>query len=204
MLSPEPSRVVLLFESAIISAHLSLFPEFAAFYNWRQSAALFVNWEKLQSCRNYLAEKLKQQGRDENSLILVFSDNGASSETVVNRGLNNRKIPIGHRGSYIAYGPKGATLSNTPSKGFKNSTYQGGIRSPLIVHWPRKLTGDRTNDLGSLMSAPDLNPSLLTAAGGSANDGKEGIDRLVYSKLLSGGQLAANIVSACCEFRAQS
>lgn len=122
--------------------------------------------------------KLKQQGRYEDSLILVFSDNGASSETVASRGLNNPEIPIGRRGSYVAYGPTGAALSNTPFKGFKGSTYEGGIRSPLIVHWPRQLAGGGAIDQKNLLSVLDLNPSLLAAAGGTANGSKEGIDRL--------------------------
>jgi arylsulfatase len=38
--------------------------------------------------------------------------------------------------TYVAYGPGWATVSNTPFREYKRWVHEGGIASPLIVHWP--------------------------------------------------------------------
>ena len=81
-----------------------------------------------------LMHELERQNAMDNTIIFVFSDNGASAEDVSSRGLNNPETETGHKGSYVAYGPNGASLSNMPFRDFKGTTYEGGIRSPLIVH----------------------------------------------------------------------
>ncbi|MFT5467583.1 MAG: arylsulfatase A-like enzyme [Verrucomicrobiales bacterium] len=40
----------------------------------------------------------------------------------------------------IGYGKGWATVSNTPFKEYKHWTHEGGISTPLIVHWPAKVT----------------------------------------------------------------
>lgn len=83
---------------------------------------------------------LKKAGKLDNTLILVFSDNGASAQ------LNfNRKVPSGVRpGSmetFLNHGAALAAMSNTPFRNYKTSNYEGGIASPLIAWWPRGLKG---------------------------------------------------------------
>ena len=40
----------------------------------------------------------------------------------------------------IGYGKGWATVSNTPFREYKHWTHEGGISTPLIVHWPDKVT----------------------------------------------------------------
>lgn len=39
----------------------------------------------------------------------------------------------------IGYGRGWATVSNTPFREYKHYTHEGGISTPLIVHWPRQI-----------------------------------------------------------------
>ena len=40
---------------------------------------------------------------------------------------------------YTAYGPQWANASNTPFREYKHWVHEGGISTPLIVHWPQKI-----------------------------------------------------------------
>jgi len=47
-----------------------------------------------------------------------------------------RGVMPGPADTYIGYDPMWANASNTPFRKFKHWTHEGGIASPLIVHWP--------------------------------------------------------------------
>lgn len=68
--------------------------------------------------------------------------------------------------SYTAYGRNWANVSNTPFREYKHWVHEGGISSPLIVHWP-----DRIPDKGTLRSQPahliDIMATCLDVAGGN-------------------------------------
>lgn len=68
--------------------------------------------------------------------------------------------------SYTAYGLNWANVSNTPFREYKHWVHEGGISSPLIVHWP-----DKISDKGTLRSQPahliDIMATCLDIAGGS-------------------------------------
>ena len=66
-----------------------------------------------------LVDLLKERGEFENTLILFLSDNGSTSE-----GKGGLSFPM---------------LSNTPYRGQKAYTWEGGVSSPLIVSWPDRL-----------------------------------------------------------------
>lgn len=53
---------------------------------------------------------------------------------------------------------------NTPLRGSKGSILEGGIRVPAIISWPGKFTKGQFN---TRLSAIDVMPTLLEAAGGS-------------------------------------
>ncbi len=46
----------------------------------------------------------------------------------------------GPEDTYIGYGRGWANVSNTPFRTYKHWEHEGGISSPLIVHWPAKVT----------------------------------------------------------------
>jgi arylsulfatase len=47
--------------------------------------------------------------------------------------------------TYIGYGQGWANVSNTPFREYKHWVHEGGISTPLIVHWPAGI--DQTGDL---------------------------------------------------------
>lgn len=47
-----------------------------------------------------------------------------------------KQVMPGPDGTYIAYGENWANVSNTPFKQYKHWVHEGGISTPLIVHWP--------------------------------------------------------------------
>ncbi|QGJ71967.1 N-acetylgalactosamine 6-sulfate sulfatase [Planctomycetales bacterium 10988] len=83
-----------------------------------------------------LLAALKETGQDENTLIFFLSDNGGASNT-------------------------GA--ENTPYRGHKTSTLEGGIRVPFFIRWPGKLEAGATYDRP--VSEMDILPTALAAAG---------------------------------------
>ncbi|MCB0666217.1 MAG: arylsulfatase [Saprospiraceae bacterium] len=116
-----------------------------------------------------LVETLRDQGQLENTLILFLQDNGACAEelswvqqanpdqTPMQPGeIQTRMIPRitrdgkpvkvmkagwpGPADGYTAYGLNWANASNTPFREYKHWVHEGGISTPLIVHWPAKIT----------------------------------------------------------------
>lgn len=112
-----------------------------------------------------LQEALKNLGYLDNTLLLIFSDNGASAEDINTRGLHKTNAQPGDRGSYLSYGREWATVSNTPFRGHKGSTFEGGIRSPLIIHWPHRLTTKNVIDTETIVDVKDIYPTILDLVG---------------------------------------
>ena len=46
----------------------------------------------------------------------------------------------------------------------KATTYEGGMRSPALAHWPGTIGAEKTK-LGQLISSLDLMPTILSLAG---------------------------------------
>jgi arylsulfatase len=78
-----------------------------------------------------LIDQLSESGELDNTLILFASDNG-SSAAVVELGDGE----IGGMSRWASLGRNWANVSNVPFRYFKGHSYQGGINTPLIVHWP--------------------------------------------------------------------
>ena len=101
----------------------------------------------------------------ENTLILFLSDNGASAEMMVRGDGHDRTAPPGSGASFLCLGPGWSSLANTPFRRHKTWVHEGGISTPLIVHWPRGIAGH-----GELRHTPghviDLAPTILEVAGG--------------------------------------
>jgi arylsulfatase A-like enzyme len=73
----------------------------------------------------------------------------------------------------IGYGENWANVSNTPFKEYKHYSHEGGISSPLIIHWPNGVSGKgeayRTTPEGPLYDSPahlvDIMATALDYAG---------------------------------------
>lgn len=116
-----------------------------------------------QEIGRYL-EQLRSMGAFENTLIFVASDNGASAEIMVRHGGHDPMAAPGSEKSYLCLGPGFSTAANTPFRRHKTWVHEGGISTPLIVHWPQGIS--RTNELqhtpGHLI---DLVPTILDVTG---------------------------------------
>ena len=84
-----------------------------------------------------LFDKVKELGDWENTLIMFLSDNGACPE----QPNTTPGIPPGGVESYRTVSVGWANASNTPYRKFKSTDYEGGTRTPFIVHWPRLIKG---------------------------------------------------------------
>lgn len=58
-----------------------------------------------------------------------------------------RGVMPGPADTYIGYGLSWANTSNTPFREYKHWVHEGGISTPLIVHWPKGIPESRRNTL---------------------------------------------------------
>jgi arylsulfatase len=108
--------------------------------------------------------QLKAMGAFDNTLILFASDNGASAEIMVRHGGHDPQAAPGSAASYLCLGPGFSSACNTPFRRHKTWTHEGGISTPLIVHWPAGIPAR-----GELRHTPahviDVVPTVLDLAG---------------------------------------
>ncbi len=111
-----------------------------------------------------LVAKLEELGQLDNTLILFLSDNGCSAEGGPGGFSRGREgAPIGTGLSYASAGLEWANASDTPFRRFKMDTYEGGIATPLIAHWPQGIAGPRF--VRQPAHIIDIMPTLLDVAG---------------------------------------
>ncbi|MFK5924600.1 MAG: arylsulfatase [Verrucomicrobiota bacterium] len=73
-------------------------------------------------------------------------------------------VLAGPSDTYIGYGKAWATVSNTPFREYKHWVHEGGISTPLIAHWPAKISreGEWENTPSHLI---DLMATCVDVAG---------------------------------------
>ena len=125
-----------------------------------------------------LVDCLAALGRLDNALIVLTSDNGANGIGGIDGAANNlskrlvqaedpawvrdmlERGRIGASDSWPAY-PLGWTdVSSVPFRLYKTTTMNGGIRVPLVVHWPRKL-GNPGTVRKQWVHVTDVVPTML-------------------------------------------
>jgi arylsulfatase A-like enzyme len=103
-----------------------------------------------------LLAELEALGLREDTLVVFTSDNGSRA----------------HSGA-----------SNAPLRGAKGSTWEGGMRVPCLVSWPRRIAPGQVRD--ELVTALDLLPTLVELAGGEVGADPP-VDGLSLVPLLTG------------------
>lgn len=135
-----------------------------------------------QNVGRVLAELEKTKQLD-NTLIFFLSDNGACAEwdpygfdgssgpkNTLHRGDDLKAV--GGPDSYISYGCGWASACNTPWRLYKHYNHEGGVRTPLMVHWPRGVTAGLTHEPGYIT---DFMPTLLELAGAKYPAERDGV-----------------------------
>jgi arylsulfatase len=113
-----------------------------------------------------ILEQLRAMNAWSNTLIFFATDNGASAEIMVRGDGHDPTAPMGSANSYLCLGPGFSSACNTPFRRHKSWVHEGGIATPLIVHWP---AGIPPSARGSLRRAVthfiDFVPTVLELAG---------------------------------------
>ncbi len=125
-----------------------------------------------------LLDFLKAIGEFDNTLIMLISDNGASSEGgpsgSVNENLFFNFVPesleenlkaiddLGGPKTFNHYAWGWTWAGNTPFRRWKRETYRGGISDPFIVHWTKGIKA-RGEIRTQYAHAIDMVPTVLEA-----------------------------------------
>lgn len=125
---------------------------------------------------------LKEIDQLDNTLIMFLSDNGASAEDPALYGPGfdragstrdgkavifptNKEVLPGSQTVHAGIGAQWANTANTPFRYWKSKEHEGGISTPFIAFWPKKI-----NRINTINSTPthiiDLMSTCLAVSGG--------------------------------------
>ncbi|MEM9658654.1 MAG: arylsulfatase [Planctomycetota bacterium] len=106
-----------------------------------------------------------------NTLLLFLSDNGGCAEPYTDLGGGRfSDINNPNKSGAVSYGQGWANASNTPFRKFKVFSHEGGIATPLIVHWPAGMKAAPGSITASPAQLIDLMPTILDATGAEYPD----------------------------------
>jgi len=122
-----------------------------------------------------IMDRLDELGIADNTIIILFSDNGGNVHS--NRGDDPKlaRITPGHRRwpfveDWRKYAGELGPTNNAPLRGGKASIFEGGTRVPLMVCWPKVVqAGSRCSEV---VSSVDWYPTMLAVAGIKPKAGK--------------------------------
>ena len=140
-------------------------------------------------------EHLRTTGALDDTLVLLISDNGASAEGGPTGSLNEHRFThdrvddladtiariddLGGPRAYNHYPWGWAWAGNTPFRLWKRYAWLGGVRTPLVVHWPAGIDAAAEGQVrDQFCHAVDLLPTVLDAAGVAAPAVVDGVDQL--------------------------
>jgi arylsulfatase A-like enzyme len=121
--------------------------------------------------------KLKETGEFEHTVIFFLADNGASYERGYPPGFDRpgftrdgKKIDYdpSEPGPELTWGYLGdawASAANTPWRYWKKESFEGGIHTPFIAHWPAGFAGRENTLIDGVGHVMDLLPTCLELAG---------------------------------------
>jgi arylsulfatase A-like enzyme len=89
-------------------------------------------------------QKIDEMGQTNNTIVVFTTDNGAETETFPDGG-------------------------NTPFKGGKLTTWEGGMRAPMVIRWPGVIRPGTVKH--EIFASLDWLPTFVNIAGGPKGDG---------------------------------
>lgn len=142
--------------------------------------------DKVDQSIGRLVQHLKDIKEYDNTVIIVFSDNGAAYRLSAFNAPARRKwiIPnfkvnadYDHHGQWNSYigpnppaddptkqtGKAWGALSSTPLNYYKSDLYEGGVHVAAFVHYPKAATNGKPSD--GVVSVMDIAPTILDMAG---------------------------------------
>ncbi|MBI1368157.1 MAG: sulfatase-like hydrolase/transferase [Planctomycetes bacterium] len=118
------------------AVHFPIYPGKA--FQKRNPNGYYSDWvEEVDWTVGQVMDTLRDLGLDKNTFVLFTSDNGGTPRAV-----------------------------NAPLRGFKNSTWEGGVREPTIAWWPGKIPAGTSSD--AVVGMIDVLPTLAKLAGTTA------------------------------------
>ncbi len=117
------------------AVHFPIYPGKA--FQGKSNNGIYGDWvEEVDWSVGQVLDTVRQLGLSDNTLVIFTSDNGGTQRGV-----------------------------NAPLRGYKGSTWEGGMREPTIAWWPGKIpAGTETDAVTSMM---DILPTFVKLAGGS-------------------------------------
>ena len=110
-----------------------------------------------------LLAKLKELKKDQNTLIIFISDNGAQGGNNLRLYTQRNTGPVGTAGSYETQNSNWSQTGNSPLRNYKDSPYEGGISAPFIAWYPKKI---KANSIAQgTAHLIDLAPTFYQLAG---------------------------------------
>lgn len=142
-------------------------------------AAFAGQVDSLDQSVGRIMDALQKAKADDDTLVIFFSDNGASDQAVrqldkpgktwrsdgtPTRVGNKPTIPPGGPDTFVTAGPPWSNVSNTPFRKHKQSNHEGGIATPCIAWWPGviKQAGAISHEPGHIT---DVTATCLDVAG---------------------------------------
>ena len=139
-------------------------------YRTKQMAVYAAMVKRMDYKIERLLSYLKQADLFDNTVIMFMSDNGADNNEIekifpdyIHKNFSTDIETLGEKGTYTNYGPSWANVSMTPLSWYKGSASEGGMRSPLIVHYPKQFQQGLVNHSFSYIT--DIVPTILDLAG---------------------------------------
>ncbi len=146
------------------AVHFPIYPGKA--FQGKSNNGIYGDWvEEVDGSVGQVLDTLRELKLDRNTLVIFTSDNGGTPRAV-----------------------------NAPLRGFKGSTWEGGMREPTIAWWPGKIPAGTSTD--AITGMIDILPTLVKLAGGEAARRPQDRRRrhLAAAGRRTGGQVAARRV----------
>ena len=133
-----------------------------------------------------LIDFLRKHGQFDNTVIFLLSDNGGAPEagpegnfaypyrdTMTVHDMHERLDDLGSATTQPLYQRAWAMASSAPFKYYKLWPFNGGVRTPLIISWPKEIR--RTGLREQFVDVIDLTPTVLDITGIAAPTVFEGV-----------------------------